>query len=155
VGACQKDARGSCLSCGSLTTGSACSSAELTMRERLYLSVLLASLAFGSGLWDQTKNPTTLVVRVSIGSYQNPAPANLSVQLQDGLGSTEQEGHTDTRGVVEFATFAALKRLRILGPGIIEQLETVEIEPVENRKMVNIIVKEDPRGSKISAAPGG
>ena len=35
----------------------------------------------------QTKNPTTLVVQVSIGSYQNPAPANLSVQLLDELGS--------------------------------------------------------------------
>src|SRR5262245_27254426 len=81
----------------------------------------------------QTKNPTTLIVRVCIGSYQNPAPANLSVQLQDELGSTEQEGHTDTRGVVEFSTFTVTKRLRIFGPGIVEHLETVDIAPVENR----------------------
>jgi tetratricopeptide (TPR) repeat protein len=122
-----------------------------------FATCIVASLLLGSGLRAQfqTKNPTTLVVRVSIGSYQNAAPANLSVQLQDGLGSIEQEGHTDTRGVVEFATFTTTKRLRIFGPGIIEHLETVEIEPVENRKMVNIVVKEDSRGGSASLLPGG
>ena len=103
----------------------------------------------------QTKNPTIVVVRVCIGSYQNPAPANLSVQLQDELGSLEQEGHTDTRGVVEFSTFTTTKQIRIFGPGIIEHQETIEIAPVENRKMVNIIVKEDKSGAGNSASLGG
>lgn len=112
-------------------------------------------VVFGARAQFQAKNSTTLIVRISIGSYQNPAPANLSVQLQDALGSIEQEGHTDTRGVVEFYTFTTTKRLRIFGPGIIEQLETIEIEPVESRKMVNIIVKEDTSGTKVSGSPGG
>ena len=126
--------------------------------QKLYLVLCLtSSLALVSSAWAQfqTKNPTTLVIHVCIGSYQNPAPANLSVQLQDALGSTEQEGHTDTRGVVEFNTFTVTKKIRIFGPGIIEQQETIEIEPVESRKMVNIIVKEDKGGSTLAIPPGG
>lgn len=102
----------------------------------------------------EPKNPTVLVVRVSIGSYQQPAPAYLTVQLQDGFGSIEHEGHTDTRGMVEFNTYTATKRIRIFGPGIVEHQETIEIEPVENRKMVNIIVNEDRSGAA-PASPGG
>jgi tetratricopeptide (TPR) repeat protein len=122
-----------------------------------YAACLLLNLLVGFCLHAQFEkpNPTTLVVRVSVGSYQNPAPANLSVQLQDGFGTIEREGHTDTRGMVEFGTFTATKRIRIFGPGIIEHQEIIEIEPVESRKMVNIIVKEDSRGSKVSAQPGG
>src|SRR5215813_134779 len=123
------------------------------LRFALSVAVLLA-LASSARAQFQTKNPTTLVIQVCVGSYQNPAPPNLGVQLQDALGSIEQEGHTDTRGIVEFNTFTVNKRIRIFGPGIIEQVETVEIEPVENRKMVNIIVKEDKSGSSL-APPGG
>ncbi len=121
-----------------------------------FILCLAAILLFGSSLWAQfeAQNPTTLVIRVSVGSYQNPAPANLSVQLQDGFGTIEREGHTDTRGMVEFSTFTAMKRIRIFGPGIVEHQETIEIEPVENRKMVNIIVKEDKIGVSL-ASPGG
>jgi tetratricopeptide (TPR) repeat protein len=115
-----------------------------------------AGLFLGSAAQAQfePKNPSVLVVRVSIGSYQHPAPAYLTVQLQDGFGSIEHEGHTDTRGMVEFNTFTATKRIRIFGPGIVEHQETIEIEPVENRKMVNIIVKEDKSGATIGS-PGG
>src|SRR5262249_28652596 len=91
--------------------------------------------------------------QVSIGSYQNPAPANLSVQLLDELGSREQEGHTDTRGIVEFNTFTTTKQVRIFGPGVMEHQETIEIAPVESRKLVNVIVKEDKRNSASNAAP--
>jgi len=101
------------------------------------------------------ENATTLVVRVSIGSYQHAAPANLSVQLQDGFGGLEHEGHTDTRGMVEFSTFTATKRIRVFGPGVVEHEETIEIEPVESRKVVNIIVKEDAKGASANSLPGG
>src|SRR5258705_12974143 len=104
----------------------------------------------------EPQNPTTLIVKVCIGSFQNSAPANISVQLQDGFGAIEHEGHTDNRGVVEFSTFTATKRIRIFGPGIVEHEEIIEIEPVENRKMVNIIVKEDPKSAgTLSTLPGG
>ena len=104
----------------------------------------------------EPQNPTTLIVKVCIGSFQNSARANISVQLQDGFGAIEHEGHTDNRGVVEFSTFTATKRIRIFGPGIVEHEETVEIEPVENRKMVNMIVKEDPKTAGASGSlPGG
>ena len=124
------------------------------LRLALFLNagfLLLVSSAEGQF---EPKNPTVLVVRVSIGSYQHPAPAYLTVQLQDGFGSIEHEGHTDARGIVEFSTFTATKRIRIFGPGIVEHQETIEIEPVENRKMVNIIVKEDQTGA-IAGSPGG
>src|SRR5215475_6663830 len=125
------------------------------MRKLRPLAFLAAPIwAFSARAQFEAKNPTTLVIRVSIGSYQNPAPANLSVQLQDGFGTIEREGHTDTRGMVEFSTFTAMKRIRIFGPGIVEHQETIEIEPVENRKMVNIIVKEDKSGTA-PGAPGG
>src|SRR5262245_37799817 len=127
------------------------------MMQNLRVALCLASslvLAFAARAQFQTKNPTTLVVQVCINSYQNPAPANLSVQLQDELGSLEQEGHTDTRGVVEFNTFTTTKQVRIFGPGIIEHQETIDIAPVESRKLVTVIVKEDKGGASL-APPGG
>src|SRR5215510_6638356 len=128
------------------------------MMQNLRVALCLASslvLAFTARAQFQTKNPTTLVVQVCINSYQNPAPANLSVQLQDELGSREQEGHTDTRGVVEFNTFTTTKQVRIFGPGIVEHQETIEIAPVESRKMVNVIVKEDKHTTGNGGPLGG
>ena len=122
------------------------------------LATLLAlNLLLGPCLRAQfeKQNATTLVVRVSVGSYQHAAPANLSVQLQDGFGGLEHEGHTDTRGMVEFSTFTATKRIRVFGPGIVEHEEIIEIEPVETRKVVNIIVKEDAKGTNANSLPGG
>jgi Tfp pilus assembly protein PilF len=127
------------------------------MRKLGLALVVTATLLFlGSGAQAQfePKNPTVLVVRVSIGTYQHSAPAYLTVQLQDGFGSLEHEGHTDNRGTVEFSTFTATKRIRVFGPGIIEHEEVVEIEPVENRKIVNIVVKED-KGRSAAPSPGG
>src|SRR5258705_4997997 len=100
----------------------------------------------------EPQNPTPLIVKVCIGSSKTSARAIISVQLQDGFGAIEHEGHTDNRGVVEFSTFTATKRIRIFGPGIVEHEETVEIEPVENRKMVNMIVKEDPKTAGASGS---
>jgi tetratricopeptide (TPR) repeat protein len=85
-------------------------------------------------------NPVQLVVNVFIGSLQNPAAAQITVQLLDGFGSLENEQHTDSTGRVEFRTKTATKRVRIFGPGIEEHTEIVEIEAVERRKMVRIMV---------------
>src|SRR5215831_3803795 len=101
----------------------------------------------------EAQNPTTLVVKVCIGSFQDAAPANITVQLQDGFGAIEHEGHTDSRGMVEFSTFTANKRIRVFGPGITEHEELVEIEPVETRKLVNIIVKEAPKADGAPPTP--
>ena len=129
------------------------------MNHRFRLALCLTLLAAFAPLLRaqfEAQNPTTLIVKVCIGSFQNPAPRNISVQLQDGFGAIEHDGHTDYRGVVEFSTFTATKRLRIFGPGIVEHEETIDIEPVENRKMVTIIVREDPKMAGASGnLPGG
>src|SRR5467141_337621 len=109
----------------------------------LPLVALLLGFTPGMRAQFEKQNPMQLIVRVCLDSYQNSAPANLTVQLRDGFGGLEHEGHTDTRGVVEFSTFTASKRLRVYGPGIIEHEETIEIEPVEVRKMIMVIVKTD------------
>src|SRR5215831_7551829 len=102
----------------------------------------------------EAQNPTTLIVKVCIGAFQNPAPPNITVQLQDGFGAIEHEGHTDTRGMVEFSTFTANKRIRVFGPGIVEHEEMIQIEPVETRKMINVIVKEVPKSGDGLPASG-
>jgi tetratricopeptide (TPR) repeat protein len=129
------------------------------MNHRFRLALCLSLLATTAPVLRaqfERRNPTTLIVKVCIGSFQNAAPPNITVQLQDGFGAIEHEGHTDSRGVVEFSTFTATKRIRIVGPGIVEHEETIYIEPVENRKMVNIIVKEEPKTAGTSGTlPGG
>src|ERR1700756_3176982 len=75
-----------------------------------------------------------LVVHVYIDGYQNPAGANLNVQLLDDFGSIEKESHTDNGGMVQFQVLVAargisgaVKQVRIYGPGIKEFTEGVEI----------------------------
>jgi tetratricopeptide (TPR) repeat protein len=101
-----------------------------------------------------------LVVHVYIDGYQNPAGANLSVQLLDDFGSIEKESHTDNGGMVQFQVLVnakgisgAVKQLRIYGPGIKEFTDVVEIAPVEIRKMVNIVVRSNSSGSPASNNP--
>jgi Tfp pilus assembly protein PilF len=92
-------------------------------------------------------NPVQLVVNVFIGSLQNPASANVTVQLLDRFGSLEKEQHTDSSGRVEFHTVTATKRLRVFGPGIEEHTEVLDIESVETRKMVRVTVMPKTGGS--------
>jgi tetratricopeptide (TPR) repeat protein len=115
----------------------------------LLFIVLLSGFASVVKAQFEPQNPTQLIVRVCLDSYQNPAPQNLIVQLRDGFGGLEHEGHTDTRGVVEFSTFTANKRLRIYGPGIVEHEETIEIEQVETRKLIMVIVKSHARSPSV------
>lgn len=122
---------------------------------RLILTLAFLGVAPPLRAQFEAQNPTRLIVRVCIGSFQNPAP-NLTVQLQDGFGALEHEGHTDNRGVVEFSTFTATKRVRVFGPGVEDHEEMVEIEPVENRKMVTVIVRANPKSVAASGtAPAG
>src|SRR5882672_10579276 len=111
------------------------------------LALVALLLGFTPGIRAQFEkpNPTQLIVRVCLDSYQNSAPANLTVQLRDGLGMLEYERHTDTRGVVEFSTITTRKQLRIYGPGIVEHEESFDIEPVEAHKTVIVIVKTDAK----------
>jgi tetratricopeptide (TPR) repeat protein len=102
----------------------------------------------------ESANRVQLQVNVYIGSVRNPAP-NLTVQLLNRLHSIEKEGHTDTSGRVEFQTKTERKQLRVFGPGIEEQIEEVEIELSEYRKMVNIIVKAKPDNAASTTLPSG
>jgi len=112
-----------------------------------FLALLLAALPNRQLAQFEPANPVQLVVNVYIGSLQNPASSNLTVQLLDRFGLIEKEQHTDNSGRVEFQTRTATKRLRIFGPGIEEHTEVLDIEAVENRKMVRIIVAAKTGGA--------
>jgi len=120
------------------------------------LALVALLLGFTPGIRAQFEkpNPTQLIVRVCLDSYQNSAPANLTVQLRDGLGMLEYERHTDTRGVVEFSTITTRKQLRIYGPGIVEHEESFDIEPVEAHKTVIVIVKTDTKNPSPTLSAG-
>ena len=112
------------------------------------------------GVHAQQETTVQVIVRIYIDSYQNPAGTNITVQLLDGFGSIEKEAHTDNSGRVQFQTQVATKamqqagkRLRIFGPGIQEYNETLDIEPVEIRKNVNVVVRSSPAGGTAAGVP--
>jgi Tfp pilus assembly protein PilF len=102
---------------------------------------LVAVLASRTLAQFEPANPVQVIVNVFIGSLQNPAASNVTVQLLDRFGSLEKEQHTDSSGRAEFRTKTATKHIRIFGPGIEEHTEMLDIEAVETRKMVRIIVR--------------
>src|ERR1700682_992694 len=61
----------------------------------------------------EPENPVQVIVNVFIGSLQNPAASNVTVQLLDRFGSLEKEQHTDSSGRAEFRTKTATKHIRI------------------------------------------
>jgi len=119
------------------------------------LAFLLIGLAGRTPAQFEPANPIQIVVNVFIGSLQNPAASNVTVQLLDRFGSLEKEQHTDNTGRVEFRTKTATKRIRIFGPGIEEYTEVLDIEAVETRKMVRIIVRAKPSASAETASATG
>ena len=121
------------------------------------LFALFAALPAANRVHPNQVSSVQLVVRVYIDSYQNPAGANLNVQLLDDFGSIEKESHTDNSGMLQFQVLVdakgisgAVKQLRIYGPGVKELTEIVEIAPVEVRKTVNIVIHSNPSGSPVS-----
>ena len=116
------------------------------------LLLLMAAFPAASRAQFEPANPVTLIVRVYIGSFQNPAPANLTVQITDWYGGMPRDQKTDESGRVEFHAVTKTYRVRVFGPGIQEYNDVVEIEAMETRKNFNAIVKADSQGS--SATPG-
>jgi tetratricopeptide (TPR) repeat protein len=117
------------------------------------LLVLIAAFPAANRVHAYQVSSVQLLVRVYIDGYQNPAGANLSVQILDDFGSIEKESHTDSAGTVQFQVLVdakgiagSAKQVRIYGPGIKEFTETVEIAPVEVRKNVNVVVRSNPAG---------
>ena len=125
------------------------------LKFRSWGSLALLGALFASRTLAQFEpaNPVQIVVNVFIGSLQNPAASTLTVQLLDQFGSRETEQHTDSTGRVEFRTKTATKRIRIFGPGIEEHTEVLEIEAVEIRKMVRVIVRAKTGASAETASP--
>ncbi|HXH68595.1 MAG TPA: tetratricopeptide repeat protein [Candidatus Limnocylindrales bacterium] len=126
----------------------------------LIVFLLFAVLPTAAGIPAQQTTTVQVIVRVYIDSYQNPAGTNITVQLLDGFGTLEREAHTDNSGRVEFQTQTITKamqqggkRVRIFGPGIQEYNETLEIEPVEIRKNVNVVVRSNPAGGTAAGVP--
>ncbi len=116
------------------------------------LLLLMAAFPAASRAQFEPANPVTLIVRVYIESFQNPAPANLTVQITDLYGGMPRDQKTDESGRVEFHAVTKTYRLRVFGPGIQEYNDVVEIEAMETRKTFNAIVKADSYGG--SATPG-
>ena len=90
--------------------------------------------------------PVDLVVRVHVDSMRNSAPSATKVQLQDGYGQLEREKYVDDGGSAEFDTFTTsitgvTKRIRVFGPDIQEYTENIDIERMEGRKIVDIVVR--------------
>jgi tetratricopeptide (TPR) repeat protein len=117
------------------------------------LFALFAAFPAATEVLAQQETTVQVIVRVYIDSLQTPAGTSLTVQLLDGFGTLEKESHTDSSGRVQFQTQIATrgmqqagKRLRIYGPGIQEYTETLDIEPVEVRKNVNVVVRSNPAG---------
>jgi tetratricopeptide (TPR) repeat protein len=129
------------------------------MHRSLAFALFALSVSSITAAQFQPVNRVQLVVNVFIGSTRNPAPPNLTVQLLDRMHALEKEGHTDTSGRVEFQTKTTktetTKQLRVFGAGIEDHVEDVEIESIEYRKMVNIIVKAKPGIAASAAIPSG
>ena len=124
------------------------------------LIAILAAFPAATRVHSCQVSSVQLVVRVFIDGYQNPAGANLSVQVLDDFGSIEKESHTDNGGMVQFQVLVdakgisgSVKQIRIYGPGVKEFTETVEIAPVEVRKTANIVVHSNSAGSPASSNP--
>jgi Tfp pilus assembly protein PilF len=116
------------------------------------LLLLMAAFPAASRAQFEPANPVKLIVRVYIGSFQNPAPSHLTVQITDWYGGMPREEKTDESGRVEFHAVTKTYRVRVFGPGIQEYNDVVEIEAMETRKTFNAIVKADSHGS--GATPG-
>jgi tetratricopeptide (TPR) repeat protein len=96
-----------------------------------------------------------LVVNVSIERMSNRTSSGITVQLENGFGSTEQDLKTDSGGTVQCHTVTGIHRLRIFGPGIQEYEENFEIEPTEVRHIENVIVRSKPSAATTTASPSG
>jgi TolA-binding protein len=128
----------------------------------IYFLPLVAAFLAATRVQSQQSGTVTVevIIRVYIDGYQNPAGTNLTVQILDGFGSIEKETHTDNSGMVQFQTKVLPsgnqqtgKRLRIYGPGIKEYEEALDIESMEFRKNVNVVVRSDPSGVPTSGIP--
>ncbi len=132
-----------------------CSSALFSVL--MYLLPWVALFPAATRVQAQQATTVQVIVRIYIDGYQTPAGTNVTVQLQDEFGSLETEAHTDSSGLVRFqtktVTRGVIKHLRVFGPGIQEFNDVLDIEPVEIRKNVNVVVRSKPSGALTSGIP--
>jgi len=70
--------------------------------------LLMAAFPAASRAQFEPANPVTLIVRVYIGSFQNPAPSNLTVQITDWYGGDAAGREKQTKA--EELSFTRLQR---------------------------------------------
>jgi Flp pilus assembly protein TadD len=99
--------------------------------------------------------PAELVVNVFIDRIQNRAPQGVTVQVQSGFGSTEQDLKTDSNGQVQCHTLTGTHRLRIYGPDIQEYEASFDIELAEIRHTENVVVRAKPSTATTTVSPSG
>jgi hypothetical protein len=117
---------------------------------REYLVGFLAILCplIAAAQFNDHPTRVALVVRVFVDAMPHSAPAGITVQVLDGFGSVESEGHTGGDGVVQFVVLSGEHSLRIFGRGIEEYNNGLEILSVEMHKTENVVVqsKKEPGG---------
>ena len=112
--------------------------------------------AAGTAPQFEPQRPVDLVINVFLERGGGRAPEWITVRLEDGFGSTEQEQRTDSMGKVQFHTKTGVHRIRIFGPGIQEYYkEALEIERVEVRHVENIYVRAKPSSNQPNPTNAG
>jgi hypothetical protein len=119
----------------------------------LLIAVLCPLLAAAQFVKNKTPQPVELEIKVFIDNMSKSAPVGITVQVLDNFGSLELEGHTDSSGSVRFNALSGDHSIRVFGRDIEESTTTMEIEPVEMRKMETVVVrsKKEPGGNASAA----
>ena len=115
--------------------------------ERLSLSLRLSAVFLvlfctlpAAGQFNDHPIRVDVVVKVYIDVMTQRAPSGITVQLLDGFGSVELEGHTDGSGQWQFTILSGEHSLHVFGRGIEDYNTDLQILPVEMHKTVNLIV---------------
>ena len=118
----------------------------------LLAPVRLWAVASGQGGSANSPRPVDLVINVFIDRFQDRAPQGVTVEVQSGFGSTEQNLKTDGNGQVQCHLMTGTHRLRIYGPGFQEYEGNFEIELTEVRHTENVVVHAKPSASTSGAS---
>jgi tetratricopeptide (TPR) repeat protein len=93
-----------------------------------------------------------VLVRIFLDAMPQRAPSGVTVQVLDGFGSLELEGHTDALGEAHFIILSGDHKLRIFGRGVREYNAPLQILSVETQKTENVIVRSNAEAGSTPSA---
>src|SRR5262249_4452663 len=120
----------------------------------LAASLLSVSLAAQQNR-DNAPHPVDIIFNVYVEHMPNRAPQGISIELQDGFGSSEGVLRTDGNGTAQIHSTTGTHRVRIYGPDIQEYQSNFDVEQSESRHIENIIVRSKGDGTPSGAALSG